>query len=643
MKKRILLLLAFTSALYATKELDTVVVTATKTQNKLKDISASMKLITKEDIQAKGFSSINDIIKANSNIHFMEESAVSIRGFNSNHSLILLNGKRISGGFASKFELHRIDISNIQRIEILKGSASSLYGADGLGGVINIITTQDKKAYNTLDMLYGTYNKSKGKKKVLSFASNMKINEKLNGQVYSSIKDFGDLRDKNNESIQRDGNVKTFGLGLDYDFNENNNLNLDLQYLKDKGDNYTKSIKRSDDNKRKEYSIIWNNTNEKFTLNSKLYGARYDKNNESFKLKSKKLSSFIKSKREDINFENQITIPLENHLLSSGFDFRNKYYEGNGIKNSNIVSSGTYKGIKYENSKSEINYYALFLQDEYFINDSFNITGALRYDDSNKFDSELSPRLGLVYYISNDLRAKFDYSHGFKSPSPGDLYKYIQSANKKSIYIGNDKLKSEQSDTFDISLEKDFSNTSSKVSLFYSKVDDLIDRVYTGKKDPLTSYKIYTYENLSKAKIKGLELGVKHKVNEDLKLSFDYTYLDAKGDLLNKNNYENLSLENRPKHTINTKLSYKYRPLDTDFNLYIKHIRDLLLNYERDSKTKEILSKNNKSYTSMDLSVIKPLSKNSTLYFGVDNILNKKDDEIPLKGAFTYAGLRFNF
>lgn len=644
--KNIVLIALISSYLQANTILEPIVVTATKTQNNIKNISTSIEVITEKDILQKGFTNVSDILNFTTGTYFVESSAISIRGFNSDHTLILLDGKRITGGFGAKYELNRIDISHIKQIEILRGSASALYGADALGGVINIITKKNtKESYTKIDSLYGVYSGNKGAKKSISLSSNLNITDKFNALIYGTISKYDKLLDKNNESLQRDGEVKTGGINLNYKISDHDDISINIEKMTDKGDNFSNKgfIIKTDDNKRENYGLVWNKKNDDYTFISTLYTSIYKKNNETFNLKKNKLSTFIKSKKQDIIFENQLSFFInDEHLITSGAEIKSQSYEGTAIKTDNIISSGTYKNIPYQVSKSKINYYGIYLQDEWLINDKLSMIPSIRYDDSDKFEDDLSPKLGLIYSISDSLRTKLNYSHGFKSPNPGDLYKKVTSTSKKSIFIGNQDLKSEKSNTYDISIEKETKDIKSKISLFYSDVDDLIEKVYTGNKDTKTSYKIYTYENLSKATIKGLELSFKYNISNSLDFDFDYTYLDAKGKILDGEVYTTIKLENRPKEILNAKLSYKYAPWNTHFNLWGKHIRGLLLNYERD-KNNNIIGENNKNYSIFYTSIVKKINDDVDIYLGIDNILNKKDDEIPLTGLFSYIGVRYTF
>jgi outer membrane receptor for ferrienterochelin and colicins len=129
-------------------DLPEVVVTATKTEMNVKDVPSAVQVITKEDIEARGARTLKDVLRFATGVNIMRSGtreAVSIRGFDSRFSMILVDGKRIASEIDQNYELDRISMENIERIEIVRGPVSSLYGTEALGGVVNIITKKSTK------------------------------------------------------------------------------------------------------------------------------------------------------------------------------------------------------------------------------------------------------------------------------------------------------------------------------------------------------------------------------------------------------------------------------------------------------------------------------------------------------------------
>ena len=146
--------LAFPAA--AEEREDTVVVTASATEQNLKDAPASISVITQQDLQKKPIQNLKDVLQEVPGIQLTNEGdnrqGVSIRGLSSSYTLILVDGKRVNSRNAvfrhNDFDLNWIPVDAIERIEVVRGPMSSLYGSDALGGVVNIITRKVGKAWH---------------------------------------------------------------------------------------------------------------------------------------------------------------------------------------------------------------------------------------------------------------------------------------------------------------------------------------------------------------------------------------------------------------------------------------------------------------------------------------------------------------
>ncbi|MFY9082705.1 TonB-dependent receptor plug domain-containing protein, partial [Aliarcobacter butzleri] len=168
---------------FAQTKLDEVfITTATKTQKNIDGVSASVVVITKEDIEKISATTLKDILDKVPSINAqfgrfphasaLSKGAISIRGVGPNGTLILLDGKRLSGETEQSYEMSRIPASIIERIEIVKGSMSTLYGSDAIGGVINIITKKSIDTNNTtLDVKYGANSHSQTREKNANFST----------------------------------------------------------------------------------------------------------------------------------------------------------------------------------------------------------------------------------------------------------------------------------------------------------------------------------------------------------------------------------------------------------------------------------------------------------------------------------------
>ncbi len=191
---------------------------------------------------------------------------------------------------------------------------------------------------------------------------------------------------------------------------------------------------------------------------------------------------------------------FETHRLTLGGEFRKESFETTRIRSGSFKGTVTREGIQRPKYKVEIDYYAIYLQDEWFISDRLFFVAGIRYDDSDKFSSDLSLRLGFTYALLPDLRLKANYSHGFRSPSPRDLFIYF--TQPSYVIVGNPNLKSEKTDSIDLGFE----NVPS----------------------PPPNAQVFTYRNVGKARFSGFEFSGLLAPVKWFHTRFSYTYLDAK-------------------------------------------------------------------------------------------------------------------
>jgi len=647
------LYLAGTTLQADSKQLDTMIVSATKTENSLKNTSVSAEIITAEDVTKKGATRLREVLRDMAGISNPSQDSLSIRGFSADHTLILIDGKRVTGEVGGSYEIDRIDISNIERIEIIKGAASALFGTDALGGVVNIITKKSvKEPSTTITAQYGSHG-SDGARSLLSISSNIPVNEDLTVNLRASSQKLDTLDDENKmNSIQKDGSVKTIGLDAHYKITQNDTLSLGIDNMEDEGENYLAggAQKSTDDNSRQNYSLAWEKNTDKYNAKVRIYKSEYEKSFEMLQVAQNKVAKYITADRETNVLEAQLSVPFNSHVVTSGLEFRNESFDGSILNTGNLTSSGVHKGFAYQKSKIEIDYKALFIQDEWFVNDKLSLVGSLRYDDSDKFENELSPKLGMVYHLSqkanNEWRIKANYTHGFKTPTPADMYVENVRMDKGMIIQGNPDVTAEKSDNYDIALEANIGKLDAKIGVFQSDVEDLIGQVFTGKVNPSNNFKILTMKNISEATLKGLELEAVYKINDNNRVTFNYTFLDAKGDTLDgplpMANYVEKKLEQRPDSLANLRLDSHIESIGLDVTLRGEYVNNMLINYERNAQN-QIIGENNKSYTLGHINVAKNFSNGFQVFAGIDNITDKTDNEVPLHGRFTYAGVKYTF
>lgn len=600
-----------TSSSLTGEELDDIIVTA-KSNKSIRDLAGSVTVITAEDIKKLNATNVLDVLVKSAGITSAPAGTnygrqnISIRGSQSDHVLILVDGKKVSGSDAlismSDYQYSWVPMNSIERIEIIKGAGSSLYGSEAIGGVINIITKKsDNKFYGDFDVKFGSSKGKGGASKEFSLNLGGKVTEDLSLSLNAEKKDI-EVIEKDNTTYIEGKDYNNGKLSLSYDFDDTQTLSA--SYLA--------------------------GSEKRMHINDELY---YDIDRESYDLSYSKDFKDISLKLDYYHVES------DNYLAPSMFEYTHNVInetfkaevEVESFENNYIVFGVEYKTEEYNkmydkpsatkvNSSFSQNNKAYFVQDEIELGEDFIVTLGARYDDHEQFGGELSPKANLVYKLSTNQRLKFGISEGFVAPTVKENSStYVFSGYSYTIY-GNANLSPETSRNYDLSYEYYSDDVDFKVSIFNNDVKNLI----TTEEITATTY---TYANIGDVSMKGVETEIDYNINENNDLKFNYTYLKAINEETKK------SLTYRPKSTanliLNSQLAY-----DVSSTFSISYIG-------KQYDGSEYLN----AYTRGNIQLSKNLTDDLNVRIGMDNITNNrlKSDDIESKGRFTYIGLNYKF
>lgn len=685
--KKLVLISAITSLAlvqnsFANSSLEEVMVTtATKTEKNIEGVSASVIVITEEEIQKTGASTLDKILEKVPSINAQygrfphpsasSKASISLRGMGANGTLILVDGKRLSGETESPYEMTRITASMIERIEIVKGSMSTLYGSDAIGGVINIITKKVDKNVSTLDLKYGSNGDGDAVNKNVNFTNRGSV-DKLRYKINTSIDDTTPYKvnksytqqainpssgaDLNGNSLDNisgnydvtykdEATVKTIGTRLEYDFSDNFTAGLDLSYFtEDREGQYLGNtsatsgglitntpVNSEDKNRRIDISSDFKYLiNDDLSMNTKVYRSYYKKRNYTDPLTFDGATNTKFSANVTIDtLESDLTYILnDSNIITTGLEYR-KETRDSGAINPDASSS--------EFITKVVNYKSLFIQDEIEISDTLNAIIGTRYDNISNADNKITLQAGLVKEIAEDTSIRANYAQGYRTPDIAELYvvsMYYKGAKRYGSEVINTiktesyDLKPEQSQTFELSLSNKYENLSSVFTIFNNKVKDKIDLV--SYNDSSSSTKYYTSENIDQVDIKGAEVSFDYDLNKDIDLGLNATYLKTEDESTGK------ELTYTPDISASFSVNYKITN-DLNTNLMLRYIGEQYSNSTNTEQTND--------YTLVDLGAQYQINKNIEYYLGVDNIFNKEvDEEIGTNvGSYYFTGLRITF
>ncbi|QHG90555.1 TonB-dependent receptor [Sulfurimonas sp. CVO] len=619
-------------------DLGDVSVTATKTERKVADVPASISIVTQKDIENSVASNANEILKNVAGVNIRNSmglmststtNKIYMRGFGGTdaRSLVLLDGVPLNDAYGGAVEWTQVPMDSIKRIEVVKGSGSSLYGSNAMGGVINIITKKPQKQQTNVNLSYGSMNT-----KIGSISTTGKIDKFgyfLSGQMAKSDGYIADL-----ESNQKDNTIKrgvekaNANLKLTYDIDDSSDVGVSYNYMDRKttgvldipgGYNpYKNSMSTTQIN----YSKFFENSSDmKVTIYNKMGENSYDSlvyhatNPTQIKYKDEGETS-------DYGATLQYTLPLGNHIITTGLEGKKSSAEKIDTYLSNSATITT---------EGKQDYYAFFGQDEWFINEKFIVNigarldyyknhGGKMYDEVNnvytdhatKSFNAFSPKIGLVYHLTENTSIRTSIGKAFRAPTVSDLYRDWISYEK--VYAGNANLDPETVISYEIGVDQKIGNGNIHITAYRSDAEDFIYSI-----DPLdpssTNYKEKT--NVGEVEIQGIEFEADYAFTDAWKLLANYTYNESKIKKFEANSaLEGKYLTYVPKNKASVSIEY----MNPNFINIVASGRYVGKRYSDDMNSE---SSAYESYTLYDLKLSRKITKNSQFEVSVDDLFDK--------------------
>jgi len=573
---------------------ETVVVTATKTEHTLGDVPVSAEVITKEEIKANNIKNVQDILSYLSSIQVIRSSGswgnkgnVQIQGLGSEHALILVDGQKYHGGHGGT-DIHSVPVNMIEKIEVVKGPASALYGSDAIGGVINIITKSAlaRRSNFSLSGGYGGRNtqvyEATGSFRKGNFGSSLNFTRRQSDGIFRDT-------DKYEENIAQGS--------LEYAISPDTKLSLKPYY----------SVHKMKYQERKQKRLALNSQFEwkpdelsKFNFRGSIFNYKHYTENK-------------KSNWRDDNYEielNYSRVILNKHILIGGYH----------LQRENIDD----KGKGYEADQT---IHSFFIQDESMFG-PFTVVLGTRVDHHDRWGTEVNPKLNLMYKITKNFKLRTSVGKSFRAPPLVRLY---GDNWRMGPYIVHAKpnLKPEKSLGYQIGAEIRFSSrVLTNLSFFRNDMKDLINyRVDRRGRLPWNMY----WENVDKVFTQGFEVNLASEIVNNLTGKIGYTYLDTE----DKNTGKELIY--RPKHTLKVMMNWKIPAIGFNINLSGLYTGKRFGDKEN--------TESYDPYTLFNLALAKDITKYGRLFIRIDNVFNEKNvlDEYDIHGIQFFGGLELKF
>lgn len=615
--------------------LESIVVTG-QMKNSTVDLSVQkIKVIDRAKIDKMGAVSLRDVLTNELNFRITQDavlgSRISVQGLSGSQVKILMDGVPIIGRLDGNIDLNQINLNNIERIEIIEGPMSVIYGTDASAGVINLITKKSSK--NLYDLNANIYHDSKGNYNY-DLGGTTKIKKSLLG--ISVGRYLFDGWDPNEDLYKRQmlwRPKEQYFTNIYYNFNLGKTANrISANYYREFLLSKGSPIVTPFDAKGIDDHFITNRSQITWQVDRKLgkTGALVFLNSYSFY--QRKRNEYVKDlvtgdQALSANMENQDTTRFALLQLRGNYIRQNK--KGNYTSQFGYdINSDHAAGKKFGGNKNYINDYALFFNNEYKPTKKLDIKVGFRLAYNARFTIPVTPMVGLRYQLNKNNVIRFSAGKGFRAPTLKELTFNFVDANH--IVLGNDSLKAERSGNIQLNYSytrpiKKERSIKIDVSTFYNRLTNMITLLQLD-----ATSNINKYINIDKFASKGGTLQVGYY---SPKFTFR-TGLSRTG----LNNYFNLNYKFFYYHEINFSGDYKFKKYNSSISIFYK-VNGKQQKYVYDENGNIAVAYIN-TWKWMDVSFNKKYAKQNVQFIiGVKNVLNITSVNSTIKdGPHTQAG-----
>ncbi|EWC41380.1 TonB-dependent receptor domain-containing protein [Stutzerimonas stutzeri] len=651
----------------------TTVVTAAGFEQNIADAPASISVISREQLEKQSYTNVVDALKNIPGVYVTgggQMQDISVRGMSSSYTLYLVDGRPISAGRSVNTngsdggkQVGLPPLSMIERIEVIRGPMSSLYGSEAMGGVINIIT---RKGGNDWAGTFSTeYSHSMNDLQEDETYTSLYLGGALVPDLLGLRLDGGFTRTQEAEFVGGDDGAASTPDG------KRKQGGAELYFTPSASDRFAISYEaaRLDEAKHPGKSIDSTAVASTTEYDKDIVVLSHDGHYENFQVNTylqKDVSERVQDltkKEEVLTFNTQASYFLGDHVITLG----GRYKEEELTRKDNGLLSLLPEAV------GEMDRWiaAVYAEVDWGITDDLRVTTGMRYDDDELFGGQVSPRVYGVYTFTPELTLKGGVSTGYRQPSltdategfggtTGGNWQNVNPAlpHARAISIGNPDLQPETSTNYEVGFNYTDSaaGVSTSLMLFHTKYEDKIaedrfcstDATGDANRNNYAAwacnyggeqwYFLSTRQNIDEAVIQGVEWTLEYDIAPSLRLSSSYTYTeseqksgDFKGEPLNK----------QPKHMANALLDWQ---ITNRLSGWVQG------NYR--SKTSDYISRTSMSegtpgYGFVDVGGVYRLNENIDLKAGLYNIANKEvtneDYEVVLDGRRLVVGMTVDF
>ncbi|MDG9671185.1 TonB-dependent receptor [Hahella sp. CR1] len=630
--------------------LNTVVVTGTRSEKLLMETPVRTEVVTREEIERKHARDVKEALEdvpglLLKRIHGKSGYEVWLQGLDSNRVKVLIDGEPVAASTGSSVDVTQIGSLNIERIEVVKGATSALYGSAAMGGVINIITRDIEPGLHYEALAEAA---SFGKDNIGGKTADIgarRASARLTGRDgawYGALSmdyrdsDGFDATPENWTTQGAEGERGDWSARLGWKPDQNQSYELLGGYYREdlnnriSADAAGKEIRKVKEEEaertRLGASAAWRTAAGDFQ--ARLLQEQFDdvtyQDAIATAVKEDRRSASMETRRATLDWTYALT---DDHLLSAGLEGFEETLEQRH-DNAVEVPAGT------DRHSIEV-----YLQDDYFISDRLEITPGIRLQRDSDFGSYAAPKINARYELMREdsltLFLRGGVGRGYRVPNLKERYYVFDHSHLGYMVLGNPDLQPEKSTSYQLGVGA-YGDQGAYVdlNLFYNDITDLIETAFDpgATADRGDGVSIHRYTNIAEASTRGAEISAAYPLSSQWKIHGGYTWMDS------EDKRTGLELPKRPRHQVKLGADYTLSSWGTQLSL------DGVF---QSSEFIDIAgSMESPSWSTFDFKVNQPLPWGVTLFGGIDNLTDTQrdfsdaSDFRPDEGRFFYLGVR---
>ena len=640
-------------------DLDSIITSGTGFAQDKKDAPASISVVTSEEILSRPVKDIGDAVQDVPGVYVEQtktgQNQIYMRGLGSEYTLILIDGRRQNvnsgfntNGFNGALSSFMPPASMIERIEIIRGPASVIYGTDAMGGVINIITKKNPQKFTgsiQLDTTIQEQRQNFGD----NYGANLYIATPLvKNKLSLSLRGSGKYNGANyfySPIPSKNGNPYTThspgswysyngGGRLDWIINDENSVYFDGEYYHITNTSLnTSSNAISSTNDFNKMNLVLAH-NGKYQWGKMQSYAQYSLTN---RIPYTTTGGFGNSSYGSLNYNSLIR--NQDIILSSMYNHGFSFGKAGDLD----LTGGLYYlyedlTIRAQNFERSMHQFAVFAEGQYFINNYVSTTLGLRYNYANLYAARPNPRFYVNVNPTSWFTIKMGVASGMKVPSLSQSYNGLYNIdNSGRYYYGSKDLQAEKSWNYEVSFIFDTKPVYITATTYYTDFTDQIQTNTVSQGAGILggftcgATECVYYDNVARSYMAGFEFGLQTKPFYGL--SFDTSYAFTYTEQLSGQN-KGLPVNSIPKHKFMAKANYRYENLNTYLRLTGNFLTPTLPS-NRGGNPRDILGEYYRNYILLDWAISYKFLKFFTATFSINNLLNTNFIDLTLSSDGT--------